>query len=84
MRIKHLIFGAGALVAVLGWSSVGPAQAEWVHEGQAMKVNGHSGLGLASISRRKPGRIIRRSASVQRQSIFTQCTGLVSGYVSAS
>ena len=35
MRIKHLIFGAGAVVAVLGWSSVGPAQAEWVHEGQA-------------------------------------------------
>lgn len=35
MRIKHLIFGAGDLVAVLGWSSVGPAQAEWVHEGQA-------------------------------------------------
>lgn len=35
MRIKNFIFGAGALVAVLGWSSVGPAQAEWVHEGQA-------------------------------------------------
>jgi outer membrane protein len=35
MRTKHLVLGVGALVAVLGWSSVGPAQAEWVHEGQA-------------------------------------------------
>lgn len=35
MHMKHLVLGAGALVAALGWSSVGPAQAEWVHEGQA-------------------------------------------------
>lgn len=35
MRIKHLIFDAGALVVVPGWYSVGPAQAEWMHEGQA-------------------------------------------------
>ncbi len=35
MRMKHLIFGAGALLAALGWCSVGSAHAEWVHEGQA-------------------------------------------------
>lgn len=35
MRTRHLMFGVGALVAALGWSSVGPAQADWVHEGQA-------------------------------------------------
>ena len=35
MRMKHLIFGAGVLVTALGWSSGGPAQADWVHEGQA-------------------------------------------------
>ncbi len=83
MRIKISFLVLGLWSRFWGWSSVGPAQAEWVHEGQA-KVNGHSGLGLASISRRKARRIIRRPASVQRQSIFTQCTGLVSGYVSAS
>ena len=35
MRTKHLVFGVGALVAAMGWCSVVPAQAEWVHEGQA-------------------------------------------------
>ena len=35
MRTRHLMFGVGALVAALGWYSVGPAQADWVHEGQA-------------------------------------------------
>ena len=35
MRTRHLVFGVGALVAALGWCSVGSAQAEWVHEGQA-------------------------------------------------
>jgi outer membrane protein len=29
------MFGVVALVAALGWYSVGPAQADWVHEGQA-------------------------------------------------
>ena len=35
MRTRHLVFDVGALAAALGWCSVGPAQAEWVHEGQA-------------------------------------------------
>ena len=35
MRAKHLVVSACVFGAWLGWASVGSAQAEWVHEGQA-------------------------------------------------
>lgn len=35
MRAKHFVVSACVLGAWLGWASVGSAQAEWVHEGQA-------------------------------------------------